>query len=255
MKRIIYFVYGLGSYLMFVLLYVYMAGFMVNLIVPKSIDSLPAGSVPLAATVDVALLLLFGLQHSIMARAGFKRIWTKVVPPAIERSTYVLLSNLALVLLIWQWRSIPLVVWDVPSGAGKYLLLALFAAGWLLVPIASLMISHSDLFGLRQVWLYFRGKEYTSLPFHTPMLYSYVRHPLYVGWFMVFWVTPMMSVGHLLFAGTLTAYILLASKIEERDLTNHFGRLYEDYRRRVPAFLPRIGRRKSNRIEPAEVSA
>jgi methanethiol S-methyltransferase len=117
------------------------------------------------------------------------------------------------------------------------------------------MISHSDLFGVRQVWLYLRGKEYTSLPFHTPMLYSYVRHPLYVGWFMVFWVTPMMSVGHLLFAGTLTAYILLASKIEERDLTNHFGRLYEDYRRRVPAFLPRIGRRKSNSIEPAEVSA
>jgi methanethiol S-methyltransferase len=252
MKRIIYFAYGIGCYLMFFAVYAYMAGFVGNLLVPKSIDSLPtdsagAESAPAAVAIDVGLLLVFGLQHSIMARPQFKRVWTRIVPQALERSTYVLASNLAVMLVMWQWRAIPIRVWDV-SGPAKYLLWALFASGWLLVPVVSLMISHFDLFGVRQVWLHFKEKEYTSLPFHTPMLYGIVRHPLYVGWFMAFWMTPMMSVGHLLFAGTLTAYMVIASKIEERDLVNHFGRLYEDYRRQVPAFVPWIGPRKRGQV-------
>ena len=249
MKRIIYFAYGVVCYLMFFAVYAYMAGFVGNLIVPKSIDSVLSDSVGNdsiagAVAVNVGLLLVFGLQHSIMARPAFKRIWTRIVPTEIERSTYVLASNLAVILVLWQWRAIPTVVWDV-GGVGRYVLWALFAAGWLLVPVASLMISHFDLFGLRQVWLHMKDKEYTSLPFNTPMLYGIVRHPLYVGWFMAFWMTPTMTVGHLLLAGTLTAYMVIASKIEERDLVNHFGRLYEEYRRTVPAFVPRIGRKRS----------
>jgi protein-S-isoprenylcysteine O-methyltransferase Ste14 len=227
---------------MFFAVYAYMAGFVGNFLVPKSIDSTPVESVGGAIAVDAALLLLFGIQHSVMAREGFKRAWTKLVPSAIERSTYVLVSNLAVMLLMWQWQSLPATVWNV-EGAGRYVLWGLFATGWLLVPLASLMISHFDLFGLRQVWLHWRGQEYQSLPFHTPMLYRFVRHPLYVGWFTAFWMTPTMSAGHLLFAGILSAYMVAASRVEERDLVNHFGGLYEDYQQTVPAFVPRFGRR------------
>jgi protein-S-isoprenylcysteine O-methyltransferase Ste14 len=258
MKRTVFFVYGIVCYVMFFAVYAYMAGFVGNLLVPKSIDSLPAGSaepdpLPMAVAINLGLLLVFALQHSIMARPGFKRYWTQIVPKPIERSTYVLVSNLAVMLILWQWRAIPIVIWDA-TGPLKYVLWALFAAGWLLVPAVSLMISHFDLFGLRQVWLHFKQKEYTALPFHTPMLYSVVRHPLYVGWFMAFWMTPMMTVGHLLFAATLTVYMVVASKIEERDLVDYFGRRYEDYRRRVPAFVPRFRRGKSSELAPQEVS-
>ncbi len=205
MKKIAFFVYGITCYLMFSAVYAYMAGFVGNFLVPKSIDSVTAGtteseSVSAAVVIDVALLLLFGVQHSVMARQGFKRVWTKIVPQEIERSTYVLISNLTVMLVLWQWRAIPIVVWDA-TGAWRYLLWALFATGWLLVPTASLMISHFDLFGLRQVWLHMQGKDYSSLPFRTPMLYGVVRHPLYVGWLMAFWMTPTMTVGHLLLAG------------------------------------------------------
>jgi protein-S-isoprenylcysteine O-methyltransferase Ste14 len=241
MRRSICFAYGICCHLMFLVVYAYMAGFVGNFFVPKSIDSAPRNSIGWAVTVDLALLLLFGLQHSVMARPKFKRIWTKIVPQPIERSTYVLLSNLAIILLMWQWRSIPFTLWDVPGEFGRILMIALFATGWILVPTVSLMIDHFDLFGTRQVWLHLKGREYKPLPFHTPMFYGYVRHPLYVGWFLAFWMTPTMTVGHLLFAGTLTGYMVLASKIEERDLVDHFGRLYEDYRRQVPAFVPRIG--------------
>ncbi|HEY2761145.1 MAG TPA: NnrU family protein, partial [Pirellulales bacterium] len=199
-----------------------------------------------AAAIDLGLLLLFGLQHSIMARPAFKRVWTKFVPEQIERSTYVLFSNLAVILLIWHWQSIPLIVWNMNNEIGRTAILTLFAIGLLLVPGASLMINHFDLFGLRQVWLNLRDRQYTALPFHTPMLYSIVRHPLYVGWFMVLWITPTMSVGHLLFASLLTSYIVIASKIEERDLVQYFGRDYQDYQRRVPAFVPRMRFEKSS---------
>jgi protein-S-isoprenylcysteine O-methyltransferase Ste14 len=261
MQRIAYFAYGVACYLMFLAVYFYMAGFVLNVIVPKTIDSSVIGSAvessspwALAAAVDVGLLLLFGLQHSVMARPQFKAIWTRIVPLTIERSTYVLAANLAMILVLWQWRSIPIVIWDVPSGWGRYLLLSLSAIGFLSVPLVTLLLNHFDLFGLRQVWLHLRGKEYAGLPFNTPLLYRYVRHPLYIAFFAAFWFTPTMTVGHLLFAGTLTAYMAAASIIEERDLVDHFGRLYEDYRRQVPAFVPRIGRRRGASKRPAKLS-
>ena len=232
MKRFAFFSYGLVCYLMFFAVYAYLCGFVGNYFVPKTIDSPTGDPIGLALLIDLGLIAAFGLQHSIMARPAFKQVWTRFVPHAIERSTYVLVSNLVVMLLIWQWRTIDIPIWHVTSGPIFYLLIALFITGWLLVPAASLMISHFDLFGLRQVWLHLRDQEYTSLPFRTPMLYSRVRHPLYVGWALAFWATPSMSLGHLLFAATLTAYMVLASKVEERDLVAHFGQQYADYRRR-----------------------
>jgi protein-S-isoprenylcysteine O-methyltransferase Ste14 len=212
-----------------------------NYVVPKSIDAPPASagySVGWATTVDMLLVLMFAVQHSVMARPGFKAVWTRIVPQPIERSTYVLLSNVALGLLIVLWQPIDAVVWQTPSGVATYLAIALFAAGWLLVPAVSFMLNHFDLFGTRQVWLHLRNKPYTSLRFATPGLYGVVRHPLYIGWAMAFWCTPTMTVGHLLLAASLTIYMALASRVEERDLVSHFGAEYEDYRRRVPAFVP-----------------
>jgi protein-S-isoprenylcysteine O-methyltransferase Ste14 len=175
------------------------------------------------------------------------------VPQAIERSTYVYASCAATIFLIWQWRAVDLVVWDVRQPAGRWLLYGLFAAGWLMVPAVTLMIHHFDLFGTRQVWLYLRGREYTSLPFRTPLLYSQIRHPLYVGWAIFFWATPTMTAGHLLLAAGMTGYMLLAVVFEERDLIAHFGRQYEDYRKRVPMFVPSLrSRAVSEADRPAE---
>lgn len=239
MKRTAFFVYSLTCYLMFLGVYAYLCGFVGNYFVPKSIDYPPSDAVGWALAIDLGLIALFGLQHSLMARPAFKRVWTRFVPEPIERSTYVLLANLLLILLIWQWRAVDVKVWDVPSGWGWYVLTALFVVGWLLVPAASMMISHFDLFGTRQAWLHLRGREYISLPFRTPLLYGYMRHPLYVGWFLAFWATPTMTLGHLLFAAALSIYIVLASKVEERDLVAHLGQPYAEYQRRVPAFVPR----------------
>jgi protein-S-isoprenylcysteine O-methyltransferase Ste14 len=238
MKRWSFFAYGVFCHVLFLATFACMAGFVGNLLLPKTIDSGPATSVGLAVAIDLLLILVFGLQHSVMARPGFKRVWTRLVPGPIERSTYVLISCAVTFLLLWQWQPINLVIWDVQQPVGRGLLWGLFAAGWLLVPTVSLMINHFDLFGTRQVWLYLRGRPYTSLPFRVPMLYKYVRHPLYVGWALAFWATPTMTVGHLLFAAPLTAYMVLAAWIEERDLVDHFGALYQEYRRRVPMFLP-----------------
>ena len=249
MQRSIYLAYGVVCYLMFLAVYLYFAGFVANWFVPKSIDSGVTGSIAMAVVVDVALLLLFGLQHSIMARPAFKRVWTRLIPAPIERSTYLLFSNLALIALMWLWQPIDSVIWNVQQPVAWWLLTALFAAGVLLVPLVSLMINHFDLFGLRQVWLDWQGKPYTPLPFHTPLAYSWVRHPLYVAWAIFFWATPTMTLGHLLFAGMLTGYMVLASKIEERDLVAHFGEQYESYRRRVPAFLP-SGKRADQPAQP-----
>lgn len=238
MKRIAFFVYGVLSYLLFLAIYVYFAGFVGNYLVPKSIDSGTSGPLAVALLVDLGLVALFGLQHSVMARPAFKRIWTQLVPQPIERSTYVLASNLVLILLIWLWQPIPIVIWNVTHPIGSGLLTGLFAAGWLAVPLVTLMIHHFDLFGTRQVWLHLQGKPYTSLPFKTPLAYRLVRHPLYVAWAIFFFATPTMTLGHLLFAATLTIYMVAASRVEERDLVAHFGKAYEDYRRRVPAFVP-----------------
>jgi protein-S-isoprenylcysteine O-methyltransferase Ste14 len=178
-----------------------------------------------------------------MARPGFKRVWTRLVPEPLERSTYVLTSNVLMLALMACWQPIGGTVWSVEQPAGRLLLWGLFGAGWLIVPLASLMIDHFDLFGARQVWLYRNGRPYEPLPFRTPALYRAMRHPLYVGWALAFWATPTLSAGHLLFASVLTVYMALAVRIEERDLVRHFGRLYEEYRERVPMFVPRLARR------------
>jgi protein-S-isoprenylcysteine O-methyltransferase Ste14 len=242
MKRWLFFSYGVFSYLLFQITSAYLAGFVGNLLVAKSIDTPSAAPAGVALAADFGLILLFGLQHSVMARPGFKRVWTRIIPTPIERSTYVLASCVVTFLLMWLWQGVNLVVWEVREGLGKSFLWGLFAVGWLLVPAVSLMIDHFDLFGVRQVWLYLRGREYTAPAFRVPGLYQWVRHPLYVGWALAFWATPVMTVGHLLFASALTAYMALASRIEERDLVRHFGPQYQDYQRRVPAFLPRLGR-------------
>jgi protein-S-isoprenylcysteine O-methyltransferase Ste14 len=240
MRRWSFFVYGVFCHLLFLVTFAYLAGFVGNFLVPKSIDSAPAGG-PGPAVFDLVLIGLFGLQHSVMARPWFKRHWTRLVPQPIERSTYCLLSCLALFLLMWQWRGQGAVIWDVQDPLGRGLLWALFAAGWLLVPAVSLMINHFDLFGTRQVWLYLRGRPYTPLPFRTPLLYNRMRHPLYVGWALAFWAAPTMTLGHLLFAGSMTLYMALAARVEERDLVGHFGDTYRTYQQSVPMFLPRLG--------------
>jgi protein-S-isoprenylcysteine O-methyltransferase Ste14 len=241
MHRVLFFVYGGAGHLAFLGVFAYMAGFVGNILVPKSVDSGPVGPVGEALAVNLSLIALFGLQHSIMARPWFKAIWTRLVPQPIERSTYVWISNALVVLLMWQWRPMDAVVWDVQEPAVRAALWGLFAAGWLLVPLASLMINHFDLFGTRQVWLHLIGREYAPLPFRTPLLYARVRHPLYVGWMIAFWATPTMTVGHLLFAGVLTVYMLVAAVFEERDLVRAFGRQYADYQRRVWWIVPAPG--------------
>lgn len=238
MRRTAFFVYGVTGHLLFLVTYAWLAGFVGNFLVPRSIDSPASNSVPLAVATDLGLIALFGLQHSIMARPAFKRVWTRIVPQPIERSTYVFASNAVTMLLMWQWRAVDLVVWDVRHPVGRWMLFGLFAVGWLMVPAVSLMIHHFDLFGTRQVWLYLCGREYAPLPFRTPLLYSQVRHPLYVGWAIAFWATPTMTAGHLLFAAGMTAYMLLAAVFEERDLIGYFGHQYEEYRRHVPMFVP-----------------
>jgi protein-S-isoprenylcysteine O-methyltransferase Ste14 len=240
MKRWLFFVYGVVNHLLFLAVFAYLMGFVGNFLVPKSIDSPTSSSVPTAIAVNLLLLVIFGVQHSVMARPGFKRAWTQIIPTPIERSTYLLISNVVTILLIWQWQAINIIVWDVQNDIARVLLWGLFAAGWLLVPAASLMINHFDLFGTRQVWLYLSGREYVPLPFRTPMLYRYIRHPLYVGWAIAFWATPTMSVGHLLFAGFMTGYMALAALVEERDLVVYLGSQYEEYQRRVPRYLPRL---------------
>jgi protein-S-isoprenylcysteine O-methyltransferase Ste14 len=242
MRRWSYLVYGVVCHLLFVAVFAYMGGFVGNLMVPKSIDTPSSVSTGPALLINLALVALFGVQHSVMARPAFKRLWTRVVPQPIERSTYVLVSCVVSFVLMWQWQGVTVTVWDVRQPFGRGLLWALFAVGWLLVFLASLMIDHFDLFGTRQVWLYWRGRPYTSLPFRTPMLYNRVRHPLYVGWALAFWATPTMTLGHLLFAGTMTLYMAVAALFEERDLTGHFGDAYRAYQRRVPMFVPRLGR-------------
>jgi protein-S-isoprenylcysteine O-methyltransferase Ste14 len=245
MKRWIFYIYGVACHLLFFANFAYLLGFVGNVLVPKSIDSSPSGSVASGVAIDLLLIAAFALQHSIMARPAFKRIWTRIIPQPIERSTYVLASCIVTFVLIWQWQAIDVVIWNVQHPVARALLWALFASGWMMVPAVSLMIDHFDLFGTRQVWLFLRGREYTALPFRTPLLYDRIRHPLYVGWAAAFWVTPTMTMGHLLFAAAMTTYMALAVRFEERDLVEHFGRRYEDYRQRVPMFVPTLSRSDS----------
>jgi protein-S-isoprenylcysteine O-methyltransferase Ste14 len=240
MQKIGVFVYGVVSYACFFATFLYAIGFVGGFGVPRSLDSAAEGPLAAAIAVDVLLLAVFALQHSVMARPAFKRRWTRIVPEPAERSTYVLASSLALLLLFWQWRPIGGVVWQVDNAVGSAALYALFAAGWLTVLVTTFLINHFDLFGLRQVWLHLRGVPYRPLGFVTPGPYRYVRHPLYVGWLLAFWATPTMTAAHLLFALTTTAYILVAIRLEERDLGAVHGEQYADYRRSVPMLVPRV---------------
>jgi protein-S-isoprenylcysteine O-methyltransferase Ste14 len=242
MKRIFTFFYGAASYAVFLATFLYAIGFIGNFAVPKSLDSPAAGPWHTALLIDLGLLSLFALQHSVMARPAFKRILTQVVPASAERSTYVLASSLALLFLFWRWRPLGGTVWDVQNELGKLSLYAGFAFGWLLVLITTFVINHFDLFGLRQVWRQLLGKPQTGLKFSTPFLYRIVRHPLYVGWFFAFWSTPVMTVTHLLFALVTTAYILVAIQFEERDLMAAHPE-YAEYRQQVPMIVPGIPRR------------
>jgi protein-S-isoprenylcysteine O-methyltransferase Ste14 len=205
-------------------------------------DSIAPGPWQSALLIDLGLLLLFALQHSVMARPGFKRVFTRFVPATGERSTYVLASSVALLILFWQWRPLGGIVWDVQNVAARWLLFSAFASGWLLILYVTFLINHFDLFGLRQVWLYLKGRPQTQLLFVTPFLYRLVRHPLYVGWLLTFWCTPTMTVTHLVFALGTTAYILIAIPLEERDLMKMHPE-YAEYRARVPTLLPRPRRR------------
>ncbi len=239
MKRIAVFVYGVKCYGVFVVSLLYAIGFLGNFGVPKSIDSGPDGSLALALAIDGALLALFALQHSVMARPWFKQAWTRLVPEPAERSTYVLFSSLSLLLLFWQWRPIGGVIWEV-SGVAKTVILALYAAGLLIVLLSTFLINHFDLFGLRQVYLYLFGRPYTNLEFRTPFFYRYVRHPLYVGWLLTFWSAPVMTAAHLFFSIMTTVYILVAIRFEEADLVAAYGDKYQRYRQEVPMIIPSL---------------
>jgi protein-S-isoprenylcysteine O-methyltransferase Ste14 len=240
MGRIIAFVYGVVSYAIFFATFLYAVGFVGNL-VPQGMDAPPVSPLGTSLLINLGLLGLFAVQHSVMARPAFKRLWTRVVPEPVERSTYVLASSLALILLFWQWRPLGGVVWDIQNPVGRALMHAGFAFGWGLVLLTTFLINHFDLFGLRQVWLHLRGRPYQPLPFKTPALYRVVRHPLYVGWFFAFWSTPTMTATHLLFAVMTTAYILIAIQLEERDLVAAHPE-YAEYRNRVPMLIPGTGR-------------
>jgi protein-S-isoprenylcysteine O-methyltransferase Ste14 len=239
MGRILAFAYGTLSYLLFFVTFLYAIGFVGNLVVPKSIDSgPPAATLTRGLILDIILLSIFAIQHSGMARPAFKKWWTQYVPKPVERSTYVLLSSLALILLFWQWRPLTDVVWSVQSTAGLYVFWAVFFAGFGIVLLSTFMINHFDLFGLRQVYLYQKGEDYTDLGFRTPFFYKYVRHPIMLGFIIAFWAAPTMTLGHVLFAVVTTAYILVAIQLEERDIVNAHGTSYEDYRKRVSMLFP-----------------
>lgn len=250
MNRLVAFTYGSLCYLVFLATFLYAVAFLGNFGVSRTIDGEATAPFGQALFVNTLLLGLFAVQHSVMARPAFKRWWTRFVPKPVERSTYVLFSSLALLLLFHAWQPMGGVIWDVDAPALRAMVYGLYAGGWVLILAATFLINHFDLFGLRQVWLYLKGQPYTQLKFATPGLYRYVRHPLYVGWLLTFWATPTMTVAHLVFALATTAYILLAVRFEERDLVDVHGSAYAEYRERVPMLMPSLRRYGTDDLRP-----
>jgi protein-S-isoprenylcysteine O-methyltransferase Ste14 len=235
MGRVLAFLYGAIAYVIFFVTFLYAIGFVGNVVVPKSIDSGREGVFWPSLIIDAILLGLFAIQHSVMARPGFKKAWTKLVPTVVERSTYVLLASLLLALVFWQWRPLLEVIWNVRNATISLILQVIFFAGWAIVLVSTFLINHFDLFGLRQVYL---QQKYTYLGFRKPGFYKFVRHPIMLGFIIAFWATPKMTLGHLVFAIATTAYILIAIQLEERDMVSIHGETYEEYRREVSMLLP-----------------
>lgn len=251
-KRVSFFIYGCASYLLFLAAFLYAIAFVEGVVVPTHLDGDATGPPGPSLLVDALLLTVFALQHSVMARRGFKGWWTRFVPAEVERSTFVLLASGALLLLFWQWRPLGGIVWQVGNPAVRLALFAISAYGWSMVLVATFLINHFDLFGLRQAWFALRGKAYKPVPLATPWLYRFVRHPLYLGFLIAFWSAPTMTLAHLVFAIATTVYILTAIQLEERDLVAEHGAAYETYRRRVPMLLP-AGRPATTTIDASQV--
>ncbi|MBK5292853.1 MAG: isoprenylcysteine carboxylmethyltransferase family protein [Acidobacteriia bacterium] len=242
MGRLMILFYGVASYLVFFLTFLYAIAFVGNLGVPRSVDVGPETPIGMALAINAALLTVFAAQHSVMARQGFKKWWTRIIPKQAERSTFVLASSLALILLYAEWRPIAGTLWRVEDPTGAKVLEGVFGLGWFLVLTGTFMINHFDLFGLRQVWENFRGQTPQPIGFQTPYLYKYARHPIYLGFLIGFWATPQMSYGHLMFAVGTTGYILLGIYFEERDLVHFHGNRYRRYQEQVPMLVPLPGR-------------
>jgi methanethiol S-methyltransferase len=244
MKKFLYLMYGVVSYAIFFGTYCYAIGFVTNLVVPTGLDSKPTSTFATSLLINVGLLVAFALQHSVMARPAFKKWWTTIVPEPLERSTYVLLSSICMILLFVYWQPMGGVVWAVESEMAHLILNGISILGFGIVLISTFLINHFDLFGLRQVWLYFTGKSYTHLPFKTPFFYKYVRHPLYLGWMIAFWAAPVMTIAHFLFAAICTGYMLTAIRFEERDLITVFGDRYIRYKEMAPMLIPFTKRKR-----------
>ncbi|MDT8069400.1 MAG: isoprenylcysteine carboxylmethyltransferase family protein [Terriglobia bacterium] len=245
MKKFLVLAYGVAVYVFFFVTFLYAIGFVGDLFVPKNIDNGPLSSTTGAIIIDLLLLGLFAIQHSVMARMGFKRVMTKLIAWHIERSTYVLAATICLAVLMWQWRPIPGIVWQVQNPTGVLALQALYLLGWLGILISTFLINHFDLFGLHQAYRYFRGEPLKPIPFKTPALYKMVRHPIYLCFLVSFWAAPTMTAGHLLFSVMTTGYIFVGIFFEERDLVHHYGEQYRKYRQMVPMIIPWFFRRAS----------
>jgi protein-S-isoprenylcysteine O-methyltransferase Ste14 len=248
MSRIGIFAYGVLSYAIFFAVFLYGIGFIGGFLTPTTLDSAPISTLGHALTVDLALLVAFAVQHSGMARPAFKTWWKRWVPEAAERSTYVLLSSLALAAMYVFWEPIGGVIWSVPDGIARNSVIGLYLFGWLLLLYTTFLIDHFDLFGLKQVWRRLSNKAYRAPVFRTPSLYKLIRHPLYIGWLTIFWAAPTMTVAHMIFALVTTGYILFAIRLEERDLVSAFGNVYVDYRARTPMLIPRLWSRRNGGV-------